>query len=131
MSETVDLGLLAELEMTALRALVKQAGEGNSAAAASALVALERVRKTRHAEMHQARMAELVGKPVDACRYLSSLGMSQEQCGARLGRKLTRAEVEAWESALEDRLLEVRAVEIGRMRRGDGDVPRWATKRGV
>jgi hypothetical protein len=124
----IDLETLNELEDTAIKALVKQASEGNNAAAASALVAIERVRKTRHAELHQAKMETVKDNPAELAAYLATLGQTAEQVAMRLGRKLTKPEQTAWERATDERLLEVRAVELGRMRRGEADVPRWATK---
>lgn len=125
------LGVLDDLERNALTSLVRQAAEGNASAAASALGAVERLRKTRHAEIHRERMASLEGNPAELAGYLATLGQSVVQVEARLGRKMRAAELAAYERATEDRLLEVRAVELGRMRRGDGDVPRWANKRGT
>jgi len=125
------LGVLDDLERNALTSLVRQAAEGNASAAASALGAVERLRKTRQAEIHRTRMEELRERPAEFCGYLASLGQTVAQVEARLGRKMKAAELAAYERATDDRLLEVRAVELGRMRRGDGDVPRWANKRGT
>ena len=128
MNNQITIELLEELESKALAALVRQAADGNATAAASALAAIERVRKTRHAELHAETMSSLAGDGPRLAGYLCSLGQSQAQVAARLGRSMTKAEVAAWQAALDDRLLEVRAVELGRMRRGDGDVPVWATR---
>jgi hypothetical protein len=117
---------LDELEAKALAALVRQGREGNATAATSCLTAVERLRKTRLAELHRERMAGLAGEAL--CRYLGELGQTRDEVDGRLGRRMSKAEAEAWRLGEEDRLLEVRAVEIGRMRRGDGDVPKWATR---
>lgn len=121
--------LLASLEMGALKALVRLAAEGNAGAAASALQAVERVRKTRLGELHQATLRDLAARPVELCEYLGALGVDLEGVEARIGRKLKTPERSAWLKGQDDRLLEVRAVELGRMRRGDGDVPRWASRK--
>ena len=120
---------LGEVEEKALAALVRQVREGNTAAAKAALVESDRLRKTRMAERHRAALDELSEKPVELARYLGTLGLSELEVADRLGRKLTRRERAAWEQAQDDRLLEVRAVELGRMRRGDGEVPKWARQR--
>lgn len=117
---------LDELEAKALAALVRQAREGNATAAASCVAGVERLRKTRLAESHRERMSGLEGP--DLCRYLGELGQTRDEVDRRLGRRMSKAEAEAWRLGEEDRLLEVRAVELGRMRRGDGDVPKWATR---
>lgn len=129
MSEVVSLELLDELELGALKSLVKLAAEGNAGAAAGALTAVERLRKTRLAEIHKETMNRLSGSPVELAGYLGSLGTEQAEVEKRVGHKLKPAELAAWSKAQEDRLLEVRAVELGRMRRGESDVPKWASKR--
>jgi hypothetical protein len=125
----LSLEKLTELEQKLLEALVELARSGNVSAAKAALLASEQFRKTRHAELHRGTMEDLESRPVDLAAYLSGLGQTQAEVAARLGRKLRPAERAAWAQAQEDRLLEVRAVELGQMRRGDVKPPRWATKR--
>lgn len=117
-----------ELEEKVILSLARLAAEGNAGAATGALAAVERVRKTRMAEIHRERMAKLDGP--DLVAYLASLGQTEAEVCGRLCRAMTKAEKSAWERARDDRLLEVRAVELGRMRRGDGVVPKWATRKG-
>lgn len=126
--DRVTTEVIDELELQSLKALVKLAAEGNATAASGALNAIQRIREKGTAGLHAERMAELADKPVELCAYLGWLGLTGTDVAARLGRRLTRQESEAWEQACEDRLLEVRAIELGRMR-ASGDVPRWATKK--
>lgn len=120
---------LEALEESALLALVKQAEGGNPMAAKAALVEVDRVRKTQMGELHRAAMVELADKPVELAAYLAELGLGLEDVERRIGRKLKPAEIKAWERSQDDRLLEVRAIELGRMRRGDGGIPKWATRK--
>ena len=107
---------LNELETKAILALVRLAAEGNAGAAASALTAVDRVRKVSLAEMHQRRMDTMAGNPVDLCAYLATLGQTREEVEKWLGRKMSREEAAAHERSEEALRLEVRAVELGRMR---------------
>ena len=129
-SVTEELGtaVLDALEIKALAALVRQAREGNATAANLALVAVQRIREKGAVSLHRAKLAELVGNGPALAAYLSGLGLDREDTAKRIGHKMTPGETEAWERAQDDRLLEVRAVELQRMRTM-GDVPRWATKR--
>ena len=127
--ERLDGSVLDVLEVKALAALVTQAREGNATAAAAALTAIQRIREKGSAKIHASAMARLTSDdPVGLAAYLSSLGVAKADVAGRLGRRLTAAEVAAWDQAQEDRLLEVRAVELGQMRAG-GKVPRWATRK--
>jgi hypothetical protein len=116
-----------DVERKVILSLVRIAAEGNVSAATGALQAVERARKTRMAEIHRERMASLDGAELVA--YLASLGQTEVEIEARLRRKMKPGEREAWKQARDDRLLEVRAIELGRMRRGDGVVPKWATRK--
>ena len=122
--ETLD-----QIEEKALLALVRLASEGNAGAATGALGAIEKARKTRLAQLHNERMAALDGDGVGMAAYLAALGQTVAEVASWLGRPLSAQEAAAWERARDARLLEVRAVELGRMRRGDGDVPKWALRK--
>lgn len=128
MGQNMNEHQMNELERKVILSLVRQAAEGNATAASSALQAVERARKTKMAEIHADRMSKLSGPELVA--YLASLGQTQPEVEARMKRDLTPDEQAAWKQGRDDRLLEVRAVELGRMRRGDGPVPKWATRRG-
>lgn len=127
--ERLETGILDELEVKALTALVASASEGNATAAAAALTAIQRVREKGSSRLHATSMARLAAEDTPGlAAYLASLGVAKAEVAARLGRRLSTAESEAWEQAQGDRLLEVRAVELGQMRAG-GKVPRWATRK--
>ena len=120
--------LLDELELKALTSLVSLASEGNAAAANQALVALQRIREHGSAGLHQKRMEALAETPAALCAYLGELGTEIATVEARLGRKMSREEKVCWSDAQEQRLIEVRAVELSRMR-ATGEVPKWATRK--
>lgn len=120
---------LDKLGQAVVKALVRQVADGSVPAARAALAEVERARKTRLGEAHQERLEALAGDPVELARYLGSLGLDRVATESRIGHRMTKSERDAWEHGEEDRLLEVRAVELGRMRHGNGDVPRWATRR--
>ena len=120
---------LDELESLALRALIKQAAEGNAQAARGALAEVDRVRKTRMAEAHRDMMASLSNDGKGMARYLGELGAQWVEFEIHTGRPGTEEEEGAYIMGQEDRMLEVRAIELARMRRGDGDVPRWAGRK--
>ena len=117
-----------ELEAKAILALVRMASEGNAGAAASAMTAVQRIREKGSAKMHAEKMDSLSTDPVGMCAYLGLLGLSGTEVATRFGRKLKPEELKAWNQACDDRLLEVRAIELQRMRT-NADVPRWATKK--
>jgi hypothetical protein len=124
----IDGEVLEQLEVRALTALVQQAAEGNATAASSALVAVQRIREKGAAFLHRSKLGALEKDGVGMAAYLSELGLTLVEAAARMGRKLTKAEESAWAKAQDDRLLEVRAVELQRMR-VSGDVPKWANRR--
>jgi len=118
-----------DLEVLAVEMLAKHAGRGSVSAATAAIAAIEKLRKTRHAQQHEDRMRDLAKDPPGMARYLATLGLSSAEAADRIGHKMTPAERKAWEIGQRERLLEIRAIELGRMRRGDGEVPRWAGKK--
>jgi hypothetical protein len=128
MPRNVSTNTLDGLEINALSALVRLAGEGNATAASQALLAIQRMREKGAAALHRSRLEELSDDGPGMAGYLAMLGLSRSEVESRLGHKLKPAEAAAWEQGQEDRLLEVRAVEIQRMRTSC-DVPRWATRR--
>ena len=129
MTEKLESGVLDALEVKALTALVASASDGNATAAAAALTAIQRVREKGSARLHATGMARLAAEDTPGlAAYLATLGVPKAEVAARMGRRLTKAELDAWEQAQDDRLLEVRAVELGQMRAG-GKVPRWATRK--
>jgi len=124
---SIDNVILEQLEVRALTALVTQASEGNASAAAASLTAVHRIREKGAAGLHRARMKALADDREGMASYLAELGLTREETAARMG-KLTKGETLAWERGQEERLLEVRAVELQRMRTS-GEVPKWANRR--
>jgi hypothetical protein len=129
MTKRLTLSDIEEQESESLSALHTLGQSGNHQAAKDHLTALERIRKTRHGELHQDKMRELADQPVDLAYYLATLGQTVAEVADRVGRKLKPQEVKAWKQGQADRLLEARAMELQWMRRGDlKKLPRWATK---
>lgn len=118
---------LRQVERAAVHALIKQALTGSIAAASAALVAIEKVRKTQAGLLHAETMARINHGP-ELVEYLARLGCSVPEVERQLGVKLGEAELEAWARGQDDRLLEVRAVELSRMRRGEVEPPAWARR---
>jgi hypothetical protein len=128
MAKRLTLSDIEEQEAESMEALRTQ-GQSNPHAAKDHLTALERIRKTRHGELHQDKMRELADQPVNLAYYLATLGQTVAEVADRVGRKLKPQEVKAWKQGQADRLLEARAMELQWMRRGDlKKLPRWATK---
>jgi hypothetical protein len=117
------------VESWAMYALMNEQGkQGAVAAAKAALAEADRLRRTQAVDMHREQMKVLADKPVEMARYLAELGLTPEQVQERFGRSLTDEELVAWAQGQDDRLLEVRVVELTRMRRGEAPVPKWATR---
>ena len=117
------------IENGAMRALLRNAVQGDVSAAKAALAEEDRVRSERLGDEHRKRMAELDDNSVGMAAYLGSLGVTRADTERRLGHRFTEEELDAWERACEDRVLEVRAIELQQMRRGSGKVPTWATRK--
>lgn len=125
---TQDLDLDG-IENGAIRALLRSAVQGDVSAARAALAEVDRVRSERLGDEHRKRMAEIADDSVALAAYLGSLGVARAEMERRIGHRITEAELEAWERASDDRILEVRAIELQQMRRGSGKVPTWATRK--
>ena len=119
---------LDELEADAIRALVASSQAGNATAASQALLAVQRIREKNAAAIHAARMKDLEGDSEKKVEYLATLGLTEDEVVERVGHRLTAMESAALQRGHESLFLEVRAVELQRMR-SRGDVPRWAKNR--
>lgn len=103
--------------------LVKMANDGSVPAANAVLKLLADQEEAGAAERHAARMSELDGDAL--CEYLGELGQGSGSAGALLGRDLDASEREAWKRGQLRRFIEVRAIEMARLRAGAGKVEAW------
>ena len=125
---SINVDSLDSAERRVLDALVASAEGGNATAAAHALLAVQRIREKNSATLHRSRMADLAHDGEQLAEYLGTLGLTLSEVETRVGHSLRATERASWSRGQESRLLEVRAVELQRMR-SSGEIPRWATRR--
>jgi len=119
---------LDRIELDALESLIASGRGGNATAASQALLAVQRIREKCPSVIHRSKLEELSKDGSGMAEYLATLGLSVAEVEQRMGRKLCPGEAKAWQRGQDDRLLEVRAVELQRMR-SSGDIPRWASRK--
>ena len=119
---------LETTERQLLDAIVSSAKSGNATAASQGLLAVQRIRDKNSPSLHRELLDKYKNDGCGMASYLATLGLSIAETEKRMQRKLTDDEVAAWHQGQDDRLLEVRAVELQRMR-STGEIPRWATRR--
>jgi len=74
---------------------------------------------------HQARMVEIGDDTIALCRYLGELAQTPETIERRLGRQMNEKERRTWDEGKADRAIEVRAIELSRLRRGKAGPEHW------
>lgn len=111
-----------DAEKQIVKALAKQAEQGSVPAANSALKILAEKREASRSNSHIAAMAEMV--PAELCSYLGQLGQTDKQVSSRIGRDLSKEELAAVAQGRDDRILEMRAIELAATRNG-GKVSPW------
>jgi hypothetical protein len=126
MPAMIDDVTTAALRSKVAEAMVRMASQGSVPAATAVLKLLDDVEQKALADEHAAALAG--GDTVALCRYLGGLGATKKDVEQRIGRAMTRAEEAAYLDGKRDRQLEVRAIELGQVRRGTAKVQRWMQK---
>lgn len=85
----------------------------------------EQVRDRRAALAHRTEMQRLADRPVQLAEYLGRYGETETGLAKFLNRAPTEPELEAFERGTRQRILEVRAIELERLRQGGGRVEPW------
>ncbi len=112
-----------ELRAKIAEAMVRMASQGSVPAATAVLKLLNDVEQKALADEHSEAIAAM--DPVALSRYLGALGATKKDVERRLGRALSPNEEAAFAKGRSDRQLEVRAIELGQVRRGSARVQRW------
>ena len=117
--EEIEHQLAVKLTKTALQ------DEGSVPATRQALDVLDRIQNRQVAREHRRRMAELADQPQAMARYLGYLGEPARSVRDYLGRDLQEEEALALEEGRRQRQLELRAVELDRVVRGQANPTPW------
>ena len=117
--EEIERQLAVKLSMTALQ------GEGSVPAARQVLEVLDRIRSRQAAEEHRRRMRTLAGKPLELTKYLGYLGEDMKGVEGNLGHQMDNKERAAYNEGKRQRQLELRAVELDRVVRGQCKPTPW------
>ncbi|MBC8424471.1 hypothetical protein H8E07_10140 [bacterium] len=105
--------------------LVKMANDGSVPAANAVLRLLDEQEKAGAAERHTERMESLADSPAELCEYLGELGQPADALANILCRPASDDDRDAWKRGQLRRFIEVRAIEMARLRAGAGKVEAW------
>jgi hypothetical protein len=115
-----------KLRGTIAEAMVRMASQGSVPAATAVLKLLNDIEQKSLASEHSEAMKNM--KPIELCRYLGELGATKKDVERRLGHDLSPEEGSVFIDGRRDRQLEVRAIELGQVKRGGAKVERWMQK---
>lgn len=105
-----------------VEAMVRMASQGSVPAAGAVLKVLEQIEDKDATEKHREKVDSLKG--ADLARYFGEIGAEQALVAKHIGRELDRSEKRAWKDGRDKRRVEVRAVQLARVRAG-GSVENW------
>lgn len=103
--------------------------QGSVPAAGALLKVLHGAEEAHAATAHRERLEALEGDTVGQARYFGELGVELQELEARLRRKPTHEELQAWREGHRDRALEVRALELHSLRTTGGKPPEWTKQK--
>lgn len=115
-----------ELRGKIAEAMVRMASQGSVPAASAVLKLLNDIEQKSLASEHSDAMKSM--KSIELCRYLGGLGATKKDVERRLGHGIRPEEEAAFVDGKRDRQLEVRAIELGQVKRGGAKVERWMQK---
>ena len=101
-----------------LKGLVVAAQNGNPTAAKAVVDVARHLKSDAASKQHQKKMLQLEDDTLELCRYLGELGATRETVAHHLGRSMTENEEDAWRHGQRARQLELRAIELERVRIG-------------
>jgi hypothetical protein len=119
-----------DLEEKLAVSLLRSASQGITPAAALLLKVAEMSLARQQAQVHAEEFREAQDDPVRLCAFLARFGLKPSEVETdHLGRDMTKKERESYRTAQSARLLEARAIGLGRARLGLGEIPEWAMQR--
>lgn len=118
-----DVAMIGNKPVEALRgavatALTKMSAQGSVPAATAVLKLLDQVEAAHVAGEHQRKMRALRNKPLELAFYLGRLGIQGERLTLAFGRKLKPPEEAQHKAGINERIVEIHAVELGAALRG-------------
>ncbi|HVA90661.1 MAG TPA: hypothetical protein VNL71_12565 [Chloroflexota bacterium] len=118
--------LEAHFRQLATRLLV----DGDESVVPALVEALKTAQDAQAAEDHRALLDRLMAeeKTVELAQHLGELGENESGLEAFLGRQPTEEEADALQMGTRRRQLEVRAVQLSRLRKAGGGVAGWMEK---
>jgi hypothetical protein len=120
-----DPASLDEVEDKLAEALVILAGQGSVPAANAALKLIQQKREEGAAHAHRATMEAHRCNPIALGRYLGQLGQSAQAVADIMETDMSDDVRAAWKAGQLERSVEIRAIELNQVRRGNGKIEGW------
>ena len=121
----IDDTTTEELRGAVVQAMARMASQGSVPAATAVLKVLDQIEDQEASLRHN---EALRGPPQEVAHYLGMLDATKSTIERILGHPLTPEEEKQRKAGSTDRQLEVRAIELSRVRAGAIAPPKWAQK---
>lgn len=118
-------GTSKDLKIGILEAMTTMIGQGSVPAATTALKIIEEIEQNEISEDHHSKMSEYKDDTVKLCHYLGYVEEPKSELQRHLGREPRGPELQAYKDGRKDRRLEVRAIELARVKKSGGSIEEW------